>query len=371
MQTKQQYINPIKSETMKTQIFKNRIMTILLASLFVLPGLVSAKGDYSKPTKKEFEVNKNALLELDCEFTDVKAYNWDKDVISIEVTVTVDAKSESDADDKFEKVLIEMSGTKSAVSLRTGLNKGYFGKNKNNSIDIEVIIYYPSHINLDLDNEFGSSFFEDIDGKVNVDISYGNFEARNLINSELDLEAEFGQIKVKRFQSGKVEVAYGGFIADIAGALKLNSAFSSNEVESVDHMELETAYDKNYFGSVSTAFVNSEFSSVRIDYLEKHLELSVAYGSFKLKSISETFEKIQINSEFTSVDLYFKTPLNFAFKLSAEMGDIDYPKDLAKITFLEKEMMELNLEGYFGNAKGQSPKLILEVENASANINIK
>lgn len=356
---------------MKTQILNSRITIILIAILFILPGFASAKGDFSKPTKKEFQINKNALLKLNCEFTDVKAYNWDKDLISIEVTVTVDANSQSKADDKFEKVVIEMSGTKNEVSLTTGLKSGYFGKSNNNSIDIEVIIYYPAHIGLSIDNEFGSSFFEDIDGAVNVGISYGNFEARNLQSSELDLDAEFGQIKVKRFQAGKVEVAYGGFTADVVGALKLDSEFSSNEIESVDHLELETAYDKNYLGNTNTAFINSEFSSVRIDHLEKHLESNVAYGSFKLKSVGESFEKIQISSEFTSVDLYFSSPLNFAFKASADMGSIDYPKDMAKITFLEKEMMELNIEGYFGNAKGQSPKLILEMENASANINIK
>lgn len=356
---------------MKTQILKNKMVILLTAALFILPGLVSAKGDFSKPTKKEFEINKNALLRLNCEFTDVKAYNWDKNIISIEVTVTVDASSQSKAEDKFDKVLIEMSGTKSEVTLTTGLKKGYFDKNNDNNIDIEVIIYYPADVSLNIDNEFSSCFFEDIDGSVDLDLSFGNFEARNLTSTELNLEVEFGQINVKRFQAGKVEVAYGGFTADVAGALKLDSEFSNNEVELVDHLELETAYDKNYFGTITAAFINSEFSSVRMDQLKKHLELTVAYGSFNLKSISSTFEKIHINSEFTGVDLYFDSPLNFAFKASADMGSIDYPKDLAKITFIEKEMMEMNLEGYFGNAKGQSPKLILEVENASANINIK
>ena len=356
---------------MKTQILINRMIMLLIAGLISLPSLSFAKGDFSKPTKKEFKINKNALLRLNCEFTDIKAYQWDKDMISMEVTVTVDAKNQSKADDKFEKVLIEMTGSNTEVGLTTGLKKGYFGNNNNNNIDIEVIIYYPSHISLNIDNEFGSTFFEDIDGSVRVDISYGNFEAQNLTNTEIDIEAEFGQIEVKRFQAGKVDVAYGGFTTDFAGALNLESAFSNNEIETVDHLQLETAYDKNYIGHATTAFINSEFSSVRIDHLEKSLDLSIAYGGFKLKSIAEAFENIKISSEFTSVDLYFSSPLNFAFKASAEMGSINYPKDLATITFIEKEMLELDLEGYFGNAKGQSPKLNITVENASADINLK
>ena len=52
------------------------------------------------------------------------------------------------------------------------------------------------------------------------------------------------------------------------------------------------------------------------------------------------------------------------------MGDFNYPKNLAHITMLEKEMFELTLKGYFGEAKGMSPKLILNLSNASATIRI-
>lgn len=355
---------------MKTKNTIHLVLSMFMLVLFLLPISLLAKGDFSKPTKKEFNIDKGAKLSLNCEFTGIKAYNWDKDVISIEVTVTVDAKNQSKADDKFERVIVEMSGNSSLVELRTGLGSGYFNNKNNNSIDIDVLIYYPSHISLELDNEFGSSFFENIEGPVDVDVSYGNFEANNLSSDQLDLEAEFGQINVKRFQAGKVKVAYGGFTAQVAAVIKLDSEFSSNEIETVSQLDLETAYDKNFFGEVSVVFAESEFSSIRIDQLEKHIELNIDYGSIKIRDIASDFDKININSEFTGVDLYFKSPANFAFKASSEMGNINYPKDLAKITYLEKEMMELDIEGYFGNAKGQSPKLILSMENATANIKI-
>lgn len=355
---------------MKTKTTIHRTLSIFMLVLFLLPVSLMAKGDFSKPTKKEFKINKGAKLALNCEFTGIKAYNWDKDVISIEVTVTVDAKNQSKADDKFERVIVEMSGNSNLVELSTGLGSGYFNNKNNNSIDIDVLIYYPAHINLELDNEFGSSFFENIDGAVNADIAYGNFEATNLSSDQLDLHAEFGQINVKRFQSGKVKVAYGGFTAQVAAVIKLDSEFSSNEIETVSQLDLETAYDKNYFGEVSVVFAESEFSSIRIDELKKHIELDIDYGSIKIRDIASDFDMINISSEFTGVDLYFKSPANFAFKASSEMGNIKYPQELAKITYLEKEMMELDIEGYFGNAKGQAPKLILSMENATANIKI-
>lgn len=353
---------------MKTKTATQIAIATIMVVLFIIPHSLMAKGDFSKPTKKEFKINKGAHFNIDCEFTEIKAYNWDQDIISIEVTVTVDAKNESKAESKFSNVHIDMNGSANEVNLSTGLGNNYFGKNDNNKIEIDVLIYYPAHINIDLKNEFGSNFFENIEGSARIDISYGNFKANNLSHDGLDLKAEFGHINVNRFQAGKVSVAYGGFTAEVAAVINLDSEFSSNEIETLSQLELETAYDKNYFGQADVIFAESEFSSIRIDKLEKHLELDIAYGSFKLRDVAPSFEKIDISSAFTSVDLYFKSPANFAFKASAEMGNINYPQELAKITFLEKEMMELSLEGYFGDAKGQSPRLFLSMENASANI---
>lgn len=353
---------------MNTNILKTAIL-VFISAILISPAFSAKRSDYNKPINKEFKINQGALLSINCEFTDIKAINWDKDVISIEVNITVDAKNEDKAQDRFERVNVDIQGDASKVSIYTSLDNSYFG-NQNNNIDIEVLIYYPEHIQLDLDNEFGNSIFEDISGSVNAEVAYGNFIADQLTSTELDLDAEFGKIEVNRFQGGSVEVAYGGFTAEVAGVLKLNSEFSSNDIDQVERLELKSAYDKVYLGQVNTALIEQEFSSLRIEKLKKQLLLETAYGSLKLNEIAPNFEMITIESEFTGITLRFAKDPSFAFKVSAEMGDFNYPKELARITMLEKEMFELDLEGYFGNAKGENPKLVLDIENATANIKV-
>jgi len=354
---------------MKTRLIINSILSLAFI-IIVSSSAVAAKGEFTKPYKQEFNINKGATLKINSEFTDIKAYNWDKNVISIEVTVSVDAKSEEKAEDKFQKVVVDMSGNSNLVSLTTGFRSN-FSNNNNNHLDIEVLIYYPSNIELDLENEFGSCIFENIDGIAQVKMSYGDFDAQNLNHSDLDIDMEFGTARLQKFQAGKVEVSYGGFESQYVGMLNLDSEFSSIEIEEINQIEVETSYDKFYIGKCDVAFVESEFSGVRIDEINKSLDLEIAYGSFNLKSIRSDFDMIHINSQFTGITLYFEEPLNFAFKADAEMGDLKYPKDLAKITYIEKEMMELNLRGYFGNAKDKDPKLIISLENASASIKTK
>ena len=354
---------------MKTNYLKTTLVFLILA-LITAPVFSSSKEDFSKPIKKEFNISKGAVLSINSEFTDIKAINWAKDVISVEVIITVDAKNAEKAKSRFENVTMEIDGNEKQVTIITGLDKTYFGNKKNNNIDIEVLIYYPEHIQLDLNNEFGSNIFENISGIVNVDIAYGSFKAASITNSDVDIDMEFGKINIERIQSGTVDVAYGEFNTTTAGVIKLNSEFSSNEIESIERLDLNSAYDKVYIGNVNNIFANKEFTSLRIDKLGKSLKLVTAYGSIKVNNIASDFELIDVQSEFTGVHLNFPTNPSFAFKASVEMGDIKYPKDLVSITNYEKEMFSLDLEGYFGNAKDDSPKVILSLENASAYIKI-
>ena len=354
---------------MRTNIFKSIILVLLSIGLTTMAFSAKKHGDFSKPNKKVFNINKGALLDIDCEFTDIKAFNWDKDQISVEVIITVDAKNEEKANDKFDRVHVKLSGTSDVVNIKTSLSNDYFG-NHNNNIDIEVLIYYPEYIQLKLENEFGNSLFENINESVDVDISYGNFTAGNLISNELDLKAEFGKIEVIRFQAGDAHVSYGEFAAQIVGDLRLESEFSSNEIDYAEKVNVHSAYDKIYFRKLNSGRIEQEFTNLRINKLTKNLKMTTSYGSFKLDNIAIDFETIDIESEFTGLILYLNTNTSFGFQVSSDMGSFKYPKDLATVTKYQKEMFELEIEGYFGNTEDPKSQLILNLENASASIKI-
>ncbi|OYT17041.1 MAG: hypothetical protein B7C24_04780, partial [Bacteroidetes bacterium 4572_77] len=340
---------------MKTTILKTSRLFLLLALLFSYQAEANpTKEDFSKPYEKSFTVTDNAKLSINTEFTNIKAVNWNKNEISVEVTVSVDAKDKNKAQDKFERVMVDISGNSNEVNVETSISSNFFGNSNNNQIEIEVLIYYPENIQLNIENEFGSCIFGNISGSVKADISYGDFRAQNLSHSDLDLEVEFGKIELERFQSGKVNVSYGGFTANAVSAIHLSSQFSNNRIEYVNHLELKSAYDELLFGEIDIAFMNTEFTSLRIDQLNKHLQLHTSYGSFNLRDIAPKFELIDIESEFTGVSLYFNKEVSFAFEAEIDMGDFKYPKELTHITFFEKDMMDLSLKGYIGNAKDQA-----------------
>jgi hypothetical protein len=327
--------------------------------------------EYTKTTSKSFDVKPGVLLDIRTEFAEVKAHNWDKQKISIEATVTVDASSQSKANDRFERIKLEIDGSKDLVSIISSIESNFFSKN-NNNISIDFLIYYPANSQLKLNMEFGSAFFENIEGPSDIDIEYGSFNANNLSNTNNQIEISFGKFQVSKLGGGDIEIDYGGCEIEDVNTLNLHTSFSGNvNLEKVGDLMLKSAYDKVSIGEAKNIRGSLEFSAFKLDYLEKNLEIKAAYGSFKVYSIAKDFELIDLNSEFCSLKLYVDKDSNFSFNTDVELGSFNYPKEKITITDFQKEVTELSVEGYFGSKEKAKGIMRLSVDNASANINIK
>lgn len=327
--------------------------------------------EFTKTTSKSFDVKPGALLDIKAEFGDVKAHNWDKEQISIEATITVDANSQSKADERFEKIKLEIEGGKDLVSIISSIESGFFNKASNN-INIDFLIYYPSNCRLKLNMEFGSAFFENIEGPTNIDMEYGSFTANNLYNTENEIGISFGKLQVSKLTDANIEIDYGGCEIEEVNNLNLRVSFSGNiNIEKVGDLILKSSYDKVTIGEANTINGSTQFSSFTLEKLKNSLKMKAAYGSFKVLSIAPNFELVDLNSEFCGLKLYVDESSNFTFYSDVELGSFNYPKEKVTITDFQKDHTDLLAEGYFGSKEKAKGKMRLSVNNASANILIK
>ena len=342
--------------------------TVLILLLFMSNGFAT---EYTKTTSKSFDVKSGALLDIKAEFGEIKAHNWDKQKISIEVTISVDAYSQSKADDRFEKIELEINGTKDLVSIISQIESGFFNKSSN-KINIDFLIYYPSNCRLKLNLEFGSAFFENIDGSTDIDVEYGSFNANRLSSAENQIEISFGKFQVKEITTADIDVDYGGCEIEQAKTLNLHTSFSGNvNIEKVDDLILKSAYDKVSIGEAKNVSGSVQFTSFTIQSILENLKMKTAYGSFKVYSIASDFELIDLKSEFCSLKLYVDPTSSFTFYTDVELGSFKYPKEKVTITNFQKDVTDLMMEGYFGSKEKTKGHMRLSVDNASANINIK
>ena len=103
---------------MKTII---KIFTVLF-----LAGTVNfayGHDEYTRVIKKEFSVNADAQLTIDNSFGKVHCNNWDKNIVQIEVTITVEAANENSAGKLFDKISIIINGSASQIDAKTIMTK--------------------------------------------------------------------------------------------------------------------------------------------------------------------------------------------------------------------------------------------------------
>jgi len=352
----------------KTKHIKIIGVGLLAFLLFVSNGY---SAEYTKTTSKSFDVNKNVLLDISTEFGEIKAYNWDKQKISIEATITVEASSQSKADDRFERIKLQIDGGKDLVSIISSIESGFFGKVGNN-ISIDFIIYYPVDCRLKLKTSFGSAFFESINGSTDISVDYGGFTVESLLNSENRIKIGFGKFQAAKITKANVEVDYGSCQIEEIDILSLKTSFSGNvNIDKVNSLSIKSAYDKISIGKVKVISGSTQFTSFVIDELQKNLTMKTSYGSFKINSVVSDFELIDINSNFCGIKLGVDSNANFSFYADIEHGSFNYPKEKVTITNLQKDVTDLLMEGYFGVKEKVKGSIRLSIEHASANILIK
>ncbi len=351
---------------------KNKLRIASLSLVIMLLGSSTVLAtEYTKTSSKSFDVKSGALLDLNTEFGDIKAYNWDKQKISIEATITVSASSQSKADERFRRIQLEINGDKNIVSVLSKIESGFFNKNGNN-ISIDFIIYYPSDIRLKMNLDFGSAFFEDIKGATDIEVSYGSFNANNLSSVNNEIQISFGKLQVATVEAGNIEIEYGGCEIEESKTLDLRTSFSGNvNIEKVGKLLLKSAYDKVSIGEANEISGGVEFTSFTLQRINTSLDMKAAYGGFKVYSINPNFKLIDLRSEFCGLKLYVDANSNFTFYADVELGSFDYPKEKVTITNFQKDVTELMMEGYFGTKEKAKGNMRLSVEHASATINLK
>lgn len=351
---------------------KNNLKTLGLSIILIV--FLSANSyatDYTKTKSQTFKVNAGVLLDMNTEFGDIKARNWDKNEISVEATITVNANSQSKADEKFDRVQLKMDGGKDLVRIISSLESGFFSKGSNN-ISIDFLIYYPADSRLNLNLEFGSALFENINGNTDIEVEYGNFNANHLNGAENKIEISFGKFQTSTINEGNIEIAYGGCEIEEAKSLSLKTSFSGNvNIEKVDELLLKSSYDKVSIGEANSISGTTQFTGFTLQSINTSLKMKVEYGSFKVYNIAQDFELIDLNSQFCSLKLYVDENASFNFYTDVELGSFNYPKEKVTITNFQKDITDLMMEGYFGNKAKAKGNMRLSVDNASANINIK
>jgi len=351
--------------------------TILICTLFVSPTFSNtgncelAKTEYKKEINKAFDVNLTDKLSLENKYGKVDIKTWNEPRVTIDVTIKVNARKESDAQEVFDRIKIEMDQGSNVVTARTEIEdkkswSSWLWGGSSSDFEINYLVHMPVAHHLNLSNKYGHSYVESFEGDGDLTIKYGDLYAGN-IGGNLDLylgygnaemgstkdarcEVKYSKIKLKECQEVKMEIKYSKFYLESATTLKLTSGYDDLNLGNVGRLDAYSKYSDLELANVAHCDVEAKYTDIRIDHLDKTGEFELGYGGLSIDYVRQDFTEIDITAKYADIKLHPDPNSSYSFSADVNYASVKYPEHFQ----IQKDIHHNNSHEVSGYQKSES-----------------
>ncbi|WP_276165924.1 hypothetical protein [Zobellia alginiliquefaciens] len=335
--------------------------------LFMLPILLSAnngplKGRYTKEKtiKKEFQVNSDALLDVQNSYGNLNIISWNENRILIEVHITTNSNNEEKAQDKLDEITVDFDASKSSVSARTifNANKSKWGWNWGSSNNVNMQINYtiklPVKSNIDLDNDYGSISIDRIDGHAKISCDYGRLDIGELRGRNNQLTFDYTtKSTISYIKSGKISADYSGFEIEKAGNLIISADYTNSSIEQMENLQYSSDYGKIEVGEVSNVQGTGNYITVRLGTVHGNVDIAADYGSLKIENMAEDAGNMQLKTDYTGIKIGYSPSYHFNFEINTSYSGVS-GKDDFEINISQEKNSSTYYKGFHGSANSEN-----------------
>ena len=345
------FSDPIK-KTIKINVMKTTFKTtliVILAITFMTAQAVSAV-EKTKKYHESWAASGVETLNISNKFGEVKFKNEGGSEITIDVVVTVEASSESKANELLNQIDVDFSKNGSTVMAETSIENNF---RSNHEFRIDYVINVPVNKNLIVSNKYGNTVVNKLNANGDFDIQYGNILANELIaptNGKMNLNLAYGKGNIETTGDINIEISYSNITMGTINDLQLESKYSNIEFEKGRVITIDSKYDKFNFGKVKSVTAITKYSNLRIDYLATSLKIESGYGGIKVNEIAPDFESVSITNSYGQILLGLNNA-SYSVDASCNYCGISYPEERFKGN-KTKENTSFELKGKVGLAGG-------------------
>lgn len=313
----------------------------------------------SKKISRSFKVKASDQLSIENKFGKVHVNTWDKNEITVEVTMTGRANDADRAQRILDVIDVKVSEEGGLISFRTEI-----GKMQNNNhngkkgFEINYTVNMPKGNPLKLKNSFGDVYLANLDGKADLNVSYGSLKAENLTHSENFVKVSFGSGNVEYLKGGTLDVDYSKVNIERMGNVTVSSGFSKLSVEKAGNVDLKARYGDVRIGTVDNLTGSAGFSGVDVNQVNEKVNMKVEYcNDFDVNSVARNFKEINVDGSFSKISVTFDPATSFNFDVNVQYGDLDANDNLNNFSFVEKKSNSKVYRGNFGKTGGGNVKI--------------
>ncbi len=363
---------------MKT--FKLSFATILAAcAIFTSLNLYAAQGEYAKNKHQEYEVNQQTLFKLINKYGDINITNWEKDKLSIDVQITVEHRNEDKARELLDYIMVTFAKEGNTIQAKTDFDKRFnksggfldFGDDPK-EFSINYNVKMPQYLNLELENKYGDVFINEITGRADIAVKYGNFKANRILRdnskplSRVYLAYSNGNIKEVNWLKLSLKYTPNNCEIEKAKALIAMTKYSKLYVKQASSIVCESKYDNYHLGTLENLVCEAKYTDLKVKQINKQLDLISQYGDIDIDYVPKDFETIKVNNKYGQVDIGVDDQASYQIDGAAAYANIKYP-DNGKIRKTEKNT-EMRISGTVGKLENPSSQVRITTKYGSVEL---
>jgi hypothetical protein len=343
---------------------KTTLLYKIALILFLIPTLVLAsnserwggKHTKEKTVKKEFTVNKDALLKVNNSYGNIDVVTYAGNTISIEVKIKTNGNDEEKVQKKLDDITIEFNGTSSLVEAKTIFNKNKsnswwnWGKNNNVNMEINYVIKLPITNSVDLNNDYGSINLDKLEGRASINCDYGKINTKELMADNNSLNFDYTNNSYFAYiKSGKINADYSGYTVGKTNNLQVSADYTKSVIEVAEDVSYNCDYGSIHIEKANNVTGNGDYLTTRLGDIYKNVDIKADYGSIEIKQMTANAGNVQLSSSYTGITIGYNSAYSFNFVIDLEHASLR-DKDGLEISKQRIESSDKHYSGHFGNS---------------------
>ena len=330
--------------------------------LFLIPSLVLGnnseqwKGKHTKEKtiKKEFTVNKDAMLKVDNSYGNIDIVTYSGNTVSIEVNIKTNGNDEDKVQKKLDDITVEFSGSSSLVEAKTKFGKSsssWWNWGKNNvNMEVNYVIKLPITNSVDLSNDYGSINLDKLEGRANINCDYGKITTKELMADNNNLNFDYTNNSYFEYvKSGKINADYSGYTVGKTNKLQVNADYTKSVIEVAEDVNYSCDYGSIQIDKANNVTGDGDYLTVRLGDIYKNVDLKADYGSIEIKQMTSNAGNLSIVSDYVGITLGYSSNYNFNFEFDLKNASLR-DKEGLEFTKQRVESSEKYYQGYHGSS---------------------
>lgn len=345
----------------------------------------SAK-EFLLEVKKNSSISPDGQVELSNTRGKLDVRTWDKNEVSIEVLITVNARNQSDADDVFERIRIVFNNYDNIVTAQTEIQEipRWSWNFVRSEYTVDYIVYMPITCNLSLFNKFGDALISELEGTATLSVQHGNIRLTTVKN-HLNLDLKYGNCTVAKAANSDITMSHGNIRLKKANNINFFTSYSKVNVDEADDIKSKSIndvyklgvvkefrnigrYDKIEISKVDNIIIVSKFTDFTIGTIRKRADFDMVHGSVVVDEVAQGFSDILMVGENTDFQLEVEKGSDYKMDATARYANLKYPKR-SNIVFEDAKGNERKVEFYVG--KKVNPYSYIKARVKYGDINVK